>query len=271
MPTSPIPLITLTTDFGLGDHYVGVMKGVMLKLNPKLQLVDICHQLPSYSVSEAAYTLDAAYSYFPAGTIHLIVVDPGVGSRRRPILAQGGDYYFIAPDNGVLSLVWQREKNPTVIEINSAEYLLPTISSTFQGRDVFAPAAGWLSQGVDPRCFGPLIRDYLALDLPGSKLLKPGVLSGQIIRVDKFGNLITNITAEEFSQFRKQWGHKGFKLQLGRAGIKRLIGYYAQGQTNEACAIIGSSGRLEVVIKQQPADKVLGVGVGQEFSLMAIQ
>jgi hypothetical protein len=267
MPTPAIPLITLITDFGLQDHYVGVMKGVMLGINPKLQLVDICHQVQSHSVPEAAYTLEAAYSYFPLGTIHLIVVDPGVGSRRRPILAQCGDYYFIAPDNGVLSLIWRREKPATVIELTSPRYFLPNISTTFHGRDIFAPAAAWLSRGIKPQQLGHEIGDYLVLNLPIAKLSEPGILTGQIVQVDKFGNLISNISAEMFKQAQQKWG-KAFRLQLGNTQIERLIEYYAQAEENEACVIVGSSGRLEIVVREQRADTFLDIGVGQELRLV---
>lgn len=264
---SPIPIITLTTDFGLQDHYVGVMKGVMLGINPEVKLVDICHEVQSYAVLDAAYTLEAAYTYFPAGTIHLIIVDPGVGSNRRPILAQSGDYYFIAPDNGILSPIFKREKNPTVIEITSSKYFLTPISTTFHGRDIFAPAAAWLSTGVTPEQFGKIIHDYVVLDIPAAKIIAPGVISGQIIKVDKFGNLISNVSVEVFEQSRKRWGEK-FSLQIGDVEIMRLITCYAEGKDNEACAIIGSSGRLEIVVKEKRADELLGVEVGQELRLV---
>jgi hypothetical protein len=268
MPASALPLITLITDFGLEDHYVGVMKGVMLGINPGLRLVDICHQIHSHSVLEAAYTLEAAYPYFPAGTIHLIVVDPGVGSNRRPILAQCGDYYFIAPDNGVLSLVWQREKDTTVIELTSSRYFLPEVSATFHGRDIFAPVAAWLSRGITPQRLGRVIQDYLTLDLPTPKFLGSRILSGQIVRLDKFGNLISNITTELFEQARKMWGDKNINLYLGEIKINRLVRYYAEGEENEPCALFGSSGRLEVAVREQRADKLLGMGVGQELRLV---
>ncbi len=267
MTVSPIPLITLITDFGTQDHYVGAMKGVMLGINPELKIVDICHEVQSYSILDAAYTLEAAYAYFPAGAIHLIVVDPGVGSSRRPILAQCGGYYFIAPDNGVLSPIFMQEKNPTVIELTSSEHFLPDISATFHGRDIFAPVAAWLSTGVAPEQFGKVIHDYMVLDIPTAKIIEPRVISGQIIRVDKFGNLISNITARLFEQAQSKWGRK-FSLQLRDAKISRLITCYAEGKDNEACAIIGESGRLEIVVKEQRADELLGVSGGQELWLI---
>jgi S-adenosylmethionine hydrolase len=159
-------VLTLTSDFGLTDHYVGVMKGVILGINPQLQLVDISHGVQSHDVLDGALTLSQAYHYFPAGTVHLVVVDPGVGSARRPILAVSGKYSFIAPDNGVLSLVYEREERVTVYHVDASHYYLQPVSNTFQGRDIFAPIAAWISKGVEASKIGPEITDYVRFTVP---------------------------------------------------------------------------------------------------------
>ena len=161
MPGSCI--VTLTTDFGLSDHFVGVMKGVILGINPAATLVDLTHEVPCFDILEASYTLAQGYPYFPVGTIHLVVVDPGVGGARRPILAVTPGANFVAPDNGVLSMVYAREPQVEVREIEVHRYALKPTSSTFHGRDLFAPVAAWRSRGVKPCDFGPLITDYVQI------------------------------------------------------------------------------------------------------------
>ncbi len=264
----PASIITLTTDFGASDHYAGAMCGVMLSINPQLRFVDITHQINSYDLTDAAYTTDAAYRYFPAGTIHLIVVDPGVGSGRRAILACCGNYYFIAPDNGVLSAVFMQEEDVSVFEISETKYFLQQVSATFHGRDIFAPAAAWLSTGIEPASFGKQITDYKLIDLPQAQLKEPDIISGQIIKVDKFGNMISNITYQDIESAKKKWGKQKFIIELGEAKITNLIQYYAQAKDKQPCALFGSSGYLEIVIKQQRACDILGISVGQHIRLI---
>src|SRR5271167_3643001 len=194
MPESRI--VTLTTDFGLSDPFVGIMHGVVLNIHPETTVVDISHAVHSYDLLDGALTIAQAYRFFPPRTVHVVVVDPGVGSRRRPIIVETDDYVFVAPDNGVLSLVEAREPKFSVRHITAERYFLHPVSQTFHGRDVFAPVAGWLSKGVAPSDFGPEISDYARIALPQVEHVAANSLRGVVIRVDKFGNLITNLTEQ---------------------------------------------------------------------------
>jgi len=189
-------IVTITTDFGGSDHFVGTMRGVILGVNPAAQVVDLCNAVQSYDVLDGALTIAQAYRYFPADTIHLVVVDPGVGSARRPLLVTTTNHYFVAPDNGVLSLVMEQEERVSVRHITAEHYFLRPLSNTFHGRDIFAPCAGWMSKGVEPEKFGDEITDYVRFSLPKPKVVDEHTLKGALLKVDKFGNMITNLTAE---------------------------------------------------------------------------
>ena len=190
-------IVTFTTDFGLQDAFIGIMHGVVLNIEPQTRLVDICHAVASYDILDGAWTIAQAYRFFPPRTAHVIVVDPGVGSERRPILAETENYVFVAPDNGVLSMIEAREPKFTVRHITSERYFLEPVSQTFHGRDVFAAVAGWLSKGVEPADFGPEITDHIRLPLPAVERIGDNSLRGMVLKVDKFGNLITNIGEQE--------------------------------------------------------------------------
>ena len=180
----PRSVVTLTTDFGLSDHYVGVMKGVILNVNPEADLVDICHDIRPYDVLEGAFAIAQSYRYFPQRTIHLVVVDPGVGSARRPLLVAADNHYFIAPDNGVLSLVFSRAEDLLVRHITASHYFLDPISHTFHGRDIFAPVAGWLSRHVEVEKFGDPVTDFVRFTPPQAKRINERLLKGVVLRVD---------------------------------------------------------------------------------------
>src|SRR5271157_68839 len=190
-------VVTFTTDFGLQDPFVGIMHGVVLNIHPETRIVDISNAVSSFDVLDGAWTIAQAYRFFPPRTVHVVVVDPGVGSSRRPILAETDDYIFVAPDNGVLSLVEAREQQFTVRHITAERYFLQPVSQTFHGRDVFSPVAGWLSKGVAPAEFGPEISDYVRLTLPAVERIGENSLRGVVLKADKFGNLITNIGQQE--------------------------------------------------------------------------
>src|SRR5215469_6589108 len=190
-------IVTFTTDFGLHDPFVGIMHGVVLSIYPETRIVDVSHSVTSYDVLDGAWTIAQAYRFFPPLTVHVVVVDPGVGSTRRPILAETDDYIFVAPDNGVLSLVEAREPRFTMRHITADRYFLHPVSQTFHGRDIFSPVAGWLSKGVDPSEFGPEISDYVRLEFPAVQRVSANGLRGVVARVDKFGNLITNLSEVE--------------------------------------------------------------------------
>jgi|SRR5579862_2680326 len=258
----PAPLITLTTDFGLSDHYVGVMKAVILSICPPARIVDISHGVGAYEIAEGAFTLAQSYSYFPRGSVHVVVVDPGVGTARRPILAQAAGHYFIAPDNGVLSMVYARKKHKVRAIVNDRYYLRP-VSNTFHGRDIFAPAAAHLAAGTAPARFGRIIDDYLRLDFDRPVRTGRRTWTGAVLKVDRFGNMITNFSLEEFPEL----GQRAFELAAGPQRIQVLARNYAECAPGEPFLIAGSAGYYEISVGQAPAAKLLGCSTGAPLEL----
>ncbi|MBZ5516085.1 MAG: SAM-dependent chlorinase/fluorinase [Acidobacteriia bacterium] len=260
-------VVTLITDFGDADYYVGVMKGVIAGINPDAEIVDICHQVNSYDIFDGAYTLAQSYRFFPTDTIHLIVVDPGVGTARRPILARTMDYKFVAPDNGVLSLIFEREESIEVRHVTSDHYFLNPVSNTFHARDIFAPVAGWLSKGVEVDKFGEPIDDYAKFLSPRPKRVGDHFLKGVALRVDKFGNIITNISPEDLPQLFQE-NPPPFKIVINQQEITRLNLSYSMGKPSEIFAIVGSSGFLEICTNRGSAAKALNASRGAEIGVM---
>jgi hypothetical protein len=261
------PFVTLITDFGTADHYVGTMKGVILNINPEVEIVDICHQIAPYDIFEAAYALLQSYRFFPRDTIHLVVVDPGVGTARRPILVNAGQYRFVAPDNGVLSLLFTREENARVWHITADHYFLNPVSNTFHGRDIFAPVAGWLSKGVKEEQFGEPITDYTRFSPPKPKRVSESLLKGMTLKVDSFGNLITNITPEDVPELFSE-NPPPFKLIINQQEITRLNLAYSMGKPTELFAIVGSSGFIEICTNRGSAAKLLNANRGAEVGVI---
>ena len=257
-----MPIVTLTTDFGESDHFVGVMKGMVLSLAPRATLVDISHQIAPYSVTEGAFVISEAYRYFPKGTIHVVVVDPGVGTARRPLLVQAAGQYFIGPDNGVLAMVYLNQR-ARVRELSNKKYFRQEISQTFHGRDVFAPAAAHLAAGARVSLAGPLIGDGLRLSSGVPVRTGRRFWTGEVAHVDRFGNLITNLAAAEFLPMVE----KGLALKIGLIAVTRLVRSYAEAPAGEATLIEGSSGNLEVALNQESAARKLGVGLGAPVEL----
>ena len=261
------PIITLITDFGTADHYVGTMKGVILNINPEVQIVDICHQIALYDIFEAAYALVQSYRFFPHDTIHLVVVDPGVGTARRPILVSAGHYRFVAPDNGVLSLLFTREENVRVWHITADHYFLNPVSNTFHGRDIFAPVAGWLSKGVQEEKFGDLITDYAKFTSPKPKRVSENLIKGMALKVDSFGNLITNISPEDVPELFSE-NPPPFRIIINQQEITRLNLAYSMGKPSELFAIVGSSGFIEISTNRGSAAKMLNANRGVEVGVI---
>jgi len=255
----PNAIITLTTDYGTSDHLVGTLKGVILKINPDATIVDITHNVAPYDLLDGALAIGSAYSYFPPRTIHVVVVDPGVGTERRPLLVSGENQYFIAPDNGVLSLVYEREENIIVRHANVEHYYLQPLSKTFHGRDIFAPVAGWLSKGAQIASMGEEISDYKRFAMPRPKTVD-GVNKGVVLRVDTFGNLITNFRGEDLPATALKDG--AVKFQVGTTAVTRLVDTFAQGNEGEPIAYIGSSGYIEVAVNKANASRTLALGRG---------
>ena len=260
--TKPGSIVTLTTDFGSSDHFAGVMKGVILGICPQARIVDITHDIPTFDVAEAAFTIGQAYRYFPPKTVHTVVVDPGVGTVRRPILVEAAGQFFVGPDNGIFAFILVEEKH-RVRAISNAKYFLQPVSRTFHGRDVFAPVAAHLANGVPPARMGKPIDNYLR---PSS--LKPVRTArrgwtGSILKVDRFGNLITNFLAAEFPRALQE----SFEMAVGLQKVNRLAGNYEQFGPGELFAIVGSSGYLEISAGQASAARILGVAAGAPVEL----
>jgi S-adenosyl-L-methionine hydrolase (adenosine-forming) len=258
------PIITLTTDYGTNDHLVGVLKGVILKIQPDAQIVDINHSVVPFDVLDGALSIGAAYNYFPARTVHVVVVDPGVGTPRRPILVSANNQYFIAPDNGVLSLIYERESPIFVRHITSDHYFLRPVSSTFHGRDIFAPVAGWLTKNWQTEAFGEEITDQTRFTLPKPKN-QEGTLRGAVLCVDRFGNLMTNFTIDHVPESMRNDG--ALKMTVAGKPVKKFVATFAQGPANEPVALLGSSGFVEIAVNKGSAAKALGAARGAEVAL----
>ena len=258
------PIITLTTDYGTNDHLVGVLKGVILRIAPNASIVDINHHVVPFDVLDGALSIAAAYRYFPARTVHLVVVDPGVGTARRPILATADQSYFVAPDNGVLSLIYERESAVSVRHITAEHHFLNPVSATFHGRDIFAPVAAWLAKAYQTEAMGEEISDYVRFALPRPKAAG-STRKGMVLRVDTFGNLMTNFTAEDLPQGAGADGK--INLQVGGKRVEKLAQTFAQGAPGEPVAIVGSSGFVEIAVNKGQAARVLGVNRGAEVIL----
>ncbi|MDI6704069.1 MAG: SAM-dependent chlorinase/fluorinase [bacterium] len=246
-------IITLITDFGLKDNYVGVMKGVIVQISPKTRIIDITHGLTKHDVLEASYILKCSYKYFPKQTIHLVVVDPGVGSSRQGIIVESKDgYYFVSPDNGVLSYISPSK----IIRIEDERFFLHPVSNTFHGRDIFSPVAAHIANGTSILEFGPEIKEMVKLQeiVPD---VSPKAIVGEVIYIDHFGNLITNIAKEGFP-----WENVTIEVKGSR--IKRISQSYAENQDRELLAIFGSGGHLEVSVNKGSAKDFLQAKKGDK-------
>jgi S-adenosylmethionine hydrolase len=242
------------------------MRGVILNINPTAQIVDICNTVQSHDILDGALTIAQAYSYFPSDTVHMVIVDPGVGTARHPILVRTERHLFIAPDNGVLSLVYDREERISVRRITADHFFLQPLSQTFHGRDVFAPCAGWLSKGLDVSKFGEEVEDYVRFAMPRPKVVDAKTMKALILKVDKFGNLITNIRAEDAPQLAATPVPQ-FKMTAGRAEVTAVRCAYAEGAQGELFAIAGSMGFLEIASNRSPASQLAQAGKGSEVTL----
>ncbi|MDQ2947986.1 MAG: SAM-dependent chlorinase/fluorinase [Acidobacteriota bacterium] len=258
----PDPIITLTTDFGTSDHFVGAMKGVILSIAPRASIIDITHDVQAFDVTEGAFAISQAYPYFPKKTIHVVIVDPGVGSARRPLLVEMAGQYFIAPDNGVLSMVYRREKHK-VRHITAERYFRQPVSPTFHGRDIFSPVGAHLAAGIPPARFGKLIQDHVRLTLDQPTQTGKRTWTGAVLRVDRFGNLITSFHIEAFAGVAT----RPFEIAIGFEKLTRLAQTFSDGQPGELMIVIGSSGFLEVAANQASAAKLLGCAAGSPVEL----
>ena len=264
---SAISLVTLLTDFGETDYFVPSMKGVILGINPQARILDLSHRIPPHGVEQAAFFLKSCYEYYPDGTVHVVVVDPDVGSDRRALLVSTARYFFIAPDNGVLSYVLQEETSVEVRAIENKQYRLDSAGATFDGRDLFAPSAAWLTKGQMPGSYGRLIHDYVTLPDDSPKMHED-VLQGRIIYIDHFGNAITNVTPDDMETFRSVTKQNSTGLKVGEMTINGLKAYYGEGATGLPEMLINSNGYLEIFVKQGRAADRCDLQVGQRVELV---
>jgi S-adenosylmethionine hydrolase len=243
-----------------------MMKGVILGVNPDVEIIDICHDIRAYDVMEAAYVIGQAYRYFPPRTTHMVIVDPGVGTARRPLVVSADRYYFLAPDNGVLSLIYAREESLYVRHITAHHYFLEPVSNTFHGRDIFAPVAGWLSRRVETEKFGELVTDFARFAPPLPKRVGDKQIKALVVRVDRFGTLMTNLTPSDVPEL---FGEKppSFKMTVGKGEVTQLRKAYADGAQGELFAILGSSGYVEIAANKASASQALAAGRGVEVSV----
>lgn len=270
-------IIALLTDFGTRDYFVGAIKGAIFSIAPNAKIVDITHEIPPQDIRSAAFTLRACYKDFPEKTIFVAVVDPGVGSERRSILVETEEYFFIAPDNGLLSFVFEDSGSPrvskggitneefsaladaraSVYELTNKKYFAKDISSTFHGRDIFAPVAAHLSNGVEPHEFGARIEDLIRFETAAPRWISHEKIEAGIIHIDRFGNLITNLKREDLPE--------NFSMEINGKTIDKLQNFYAEAEKDELFMIFGSAGFLEISASQNSAAKILNVKVGQKI------
>ncbi len=257
------PVIALLTDFGTRDHYAGTMKAVILGICPEATLVDITHDIPAHDMLTATLELAASYKYFPTGTIFLVVVDPGVGSARRGIAADTGEYRFVAPDNGVLTAVLKETPARRVVELTERRYARATVSRTFEGRDRFAPAAGWLAKGIDLSALGRSAGAIHHIAIPAPQIAED-VLTGEVLRVDRFGNLVTNIDRKMFDKFANA---DGIEISAATHRIGRVVATYADASADEVCALFGSTDHLEIAVNAGNASDRLNLSRGAPVTI----
>ena len=262
----PLGLITLLTDFGDRDTFVASVKGVILTINPQATLVDLTHHVPPHSIEDAAYLLNSCYRCFPDGTVHLAVVDPGVGSKRRPLIIKTARYHFVGPDNGLFTHIFNEEDEVEVRGIENQQYRIESAGHTFDGRDLFAPSAAWLTKGAEPSSFGRVIYDPIKLQIvepsrQGDRLV------GRIEHIDRFGNLISNLTPRHIREFQSRAGRQTVTLHIGGHILEGLVASYSEGLSDRPVALINSHGRVEVFINGKSAAQYFRVGVGGEIHL----
>ncbi len=257
------PIITLLTDFGTSDHYVAAMKGVMLGICPQAELIDITHDIAPYAIAEGAYTLAQAWRCFPKGTTHLAVVDPGVGTERRAILAEADGHRFVAPDNGLLSFILRAVPDAAVRELSESRFFRDSVSRTFHGRDIFAPVSAHAARGIHPKRFGSVINNTVIKNFEAIFQKASGTYLGSILKIDRFGNIITNLEAKTFRRIAVE----PFQIRIGRKTVSTFRATYGEARRGEIFALFGSSGFVELSMNQSDAARHVGAQSGSPLTL----
>lgn len=266
------PIITLTTDFGVKDPFVGIMKGIIYEINPKVNVIDLSHNITPHNVLEASRVILMAHKYFPPATIHVAVVDPQVGGLRNPILVVTNNYYFIGPDNGIFSHIIDEEHPGSilkVIKISATHYFRSLSGSTFHGRDIFAPAAAWLSKGVDSSKFGEPLYEYVTLQTPKFRLINKNTIEGEVIYIDVFGNAITNITKENLDSLSPEFSAEKFRV-IYKDKKLNISNYYSETESANLSGIINSFGFLELFTYKVNASEKFGIKIGDKVSVVVV-
>jgi len=247
------PIITLTSDFGEADYFVPAMKGAILGVNPAAEIIDLTHMIPAHDIYAAAFTLMCCYRDFPRNTIHVVVVDPGVGSARRPILVMTDEHNFVGPDNGVFSYIYQQCHVNRVVHLTAEHYFRQPVSNTFHGRDVFAPCAAYVSKLVDWRMMGEEVSNPVRFNIPTPVVVSEKQIKGSVVHVDRFGNLVTNITTTELTE---QQIAAGARVRVGSHDVTRIVKTFSEANPNELFAYFGSAGFLEIGVAKQSAARM---------------
>ncbi len=252
------PIVTLTTDFGTKDSYVAAMKGVILRINPNINIIDLTHDISPQNILEANLFLYNSCPYFPQGTIHLVIIDPGVGTDRDPIVVSAGNQIFVCPNNGVLTMLSRKLQIREMRIIQNKDFMLKDISSTFHGRDIFAPTAGYLASGKKLDAVGEKLEDIVIIKIP-EPIIKNKEIIGEIIHIDKFGNLISNINSDLLVKL------ENYKISICNIKLDKIYDTYGEKNINETLTLIGSSGFLEISINQGNAFRELGIEIGEKI------
>lgn len=257
-------MITILTDFGTADYFVPAVKGVIHSLCPNVEIVDVTHQIPVQDIAAASFTLGACFRNFPIGTIHVAVVDPGVGSLRRAIIVEADGHFFVGPDNGIFSAIFAQEKNVRIFQIERSEFFWPTVSPTFHGRDMFAPIAAWLAKGVTPEAMGTEILDPIRLAFSPPQITKDCIV-GEVIHIDHFGNCITNLTATELPPHECT---EATSIKIAEYEVRQFGTHFAQSINAEnLLAYLGSAGFWEIAMWQDSAAEKLQINRGAVVQL----
>lgn len=262
-----MPIITLLSDFGLKDPYVAEMKAVILSICPEARIVDISHEIEKFNIRMGAFVLASATPYFPAGTVYVAVVDPGVGTKRRPLIVETKRCFYVGPDNGLLMLAAQKEGISHVYHVSNPRYMLRRVSRTFHGRDVFSPAAAHLARGCPPSEFGPEIHDY-ALPEFAKPYVRKGELLGEVLHIDDFGNIVSNISAEDLEKMDIRDGCPLHVKLRGKTLALKLCSAYGEVPAKKPLGIIGSSDFLEISINKGDASKAFKVKIGDSIRVL---
>ncbi|MFQ6037420.1 MAG: S-adenosyl-l-methionine hydroxide adenosyltransferase family protein [Candidatus Aminicenantales bacterium] len=261
------PVIALLTDFGESDFFTGSLRGVIAGIQPSARVFDITHGVASFDILAGAFILRAAFPYYPEGTVFLSVVDPGVGTSRRILVVETQRFFFVAPDNGLLSLALELESPKTIVAASNPRYFLESPGQTFEARDKMAPVAAWLSRGVPIEEFGDAIPDYNRLDIPPPRVHKRGI-TGRVLYADKFGNLITNIPWKDVDRLAKSVSGRRLACRTGGRMVRRMVAAYAEADRGEAVFLPGSLGLVEVAVREGSAARDLGARPGDSVAVM---